>query len=278
MQKILLILNAENPMMPCLDFAAYLASLTHSKLTGVFVKNTIYEDTPALKTIGGTPYVEEITTGMMETEAEKNNLLQSIQLFKAACSQRLIDCTVHNDSGIAIHELITESRFADYIITDAAISFLKNETEAIPSSFLKLLLKGSECPVIVAPDEFHGIDEIVFTYDGSKSAVFAIKQFTYLFPTLEDKKITLLEIKTQENNSNITELNKLEELLMYHYNAVHYDLVYGENPKEALFQMFFGKQKRWLIMGAYGRHRLFGSSTADLILETIDLPVFIAHH
>src|SRR4051794_208645 len=278
MQKILVIINAEKPQIPCLDFAAYVADLTNSKLIGVFVQHTIYEDMPAIKTIGGTPYVEEITIGMLQTKAEKNTLLQGIQQFKDSCSERMIDCTVHSDRGIAIHEVITESRFADYIITDAAISFLKNETEAIPSSFLKLLLKQSECPVIVAPDEFSSIDEIVFTYDGSKSAVFAIKQFTYLFPALEDKKITLLEIKTEENNSNITELNKLKELLMFHYNAVHYELIYGDNPKEVLFTTFYGKHKKWLVMGAYGKQRFFSNSTADILLETIDLPIFVAHH
>src|SRR3954452_790471 len=160
MQKILLIINAEKPEIPCLDFAAYVASLTNSKLAGVFVQQTIYEDVPAIKTIGGTPYVEEITTGMIQTRAEKNTLLRGIQQFKDSCSQKKIDCTVHNDRGIAIREVIEESRFADYIITDAATSFLKHETEAIPSTFLKLLLKQSECPVIVAPDEFKGVDEI----------------------------------------------------------------------------------------------------------------------
>jgi hypothetical protein len=278
MQKTILIINAEKPQIPCLDFAAYVASLTNSKLTGVFVQQTIYEDLPAMKTIGGTPYVEEITTGMIQTQAEKNTLLQAIQQFKDNCNKKMIDCTVHNDRGIAIHEVIEESRFADYIITDAAISFLKNETETIPSAFLKMLLKQSECPVIVAPDVFNGVDEIVFMYDGSKSSVFAIKQFTYLFPALEDKKITLLEIKNEDNTSEITELNKLRALLMYHYNAVHYELIYGDNPKEALFALLFGKQRKWLVMGAYGRHKVFSSSTADLLLETIDLPIFIAHH
>jgi hypothetical protein len=277
MQKILLIINAEKPQIPCLDFAAYVANLTNSKLAGVFVQQTIYEDVPSMKTIGGTAYVEEITTGMIQTQAERNTLLQAIQQFKDSCNKKMIDCTVHNDRGIAIHEVIEESRFADYIITDAAISFLKNQTETIPSAFLKLLLKQSECPVIVVPNEFNGVDEIVFAYDGSKSAVFAIKQFTYLFPVLEDKKITLLEIKNEDNTTDITELNKLRELLMYHYNAVHYELIYGDNPKEALFALLFGKRKKWLVMGAYGRHKVFSSSTADLILKTIDQPLFIAH-
>src|SRR4051812_28984768 len=97
MQKILLIINTEKPQIPCLDFAAYVASLTNSKLIGVFVQQTIYEDLPALKTIGGTPYVEEITTGMIQTEAERNTLLKAIQQFKDSCNKKKIDCTVHND-------------------------------------------------------------------------------------------------------------------------------------------------------------------------------------
>ncbi len=153
MQKILLIMNAENPKLACIQFAASMASLSKSNLTGVFVQNTIYEDAPAVKTLGGTPYVEEITTDMLQSEEERMNLQQSIQLFKNNCSERGIDFSVHKDKGIAIQEAILESRFADYIIADAGISFVKDKQEAIPSSFLKLLLRESECPVMIAPDE-----------------------------------------------------------------------------------------------------------------------------
>jgi hypothetical protein len=48
---------------------------------------------------------------------------------------------------------------------------------------------------VLAPAEFTGIDEIIFCYDASKSAVFAIKQFSYLFPEFSTKKLTVLEVE-----------------------------------------------------------------------------------
>lgn len=270
-------MNAEASELPCIEFAAHLASLSKSALTGVFVRNTIYEDVPAIKTIGGTAYVEDITDDMLETEEDRNRLAHNVALFEDSCKKQGVDHSVRVNKGIALYEIIRESRYADFILTDAAISFLKDTTETIPSAFLKSFLPHSECPVLVLPEKFASISEIVFSYDGSKSSVFAIKQFIYLFSALNNIKTTILEIKTTEDENVITEVALLEELLRFHYKEVQYRLVHGENPKKELFKLFLGAPQKLLVMGAYGTHKWFGSSTAELVLKTANMPVFISH-
>ena len=118
---------------------------------------------------------------------------QNILSYKEAAANRGVNFILHRDRGIPAYELIEESRYADMIVLDGATSFNK-QFEGTPTNFIKDVLKSTECPVVIAPENFEAIDEIIFTYDGSASSVFAIKQFTYLFPQLHDKKINVVHI------------------------------------------------------------------------------------
>jgi hypothetical protein len=69
--------------------------------------------------------------------------------------------------------LIEESRFADLLIIDAETSFNRG-LEANPTRFVKEILQHAECPVVISPVSFEGLDEIIFAYDGSASSVYAI--------------------------------------------------------------------------------------------------------
>src|SRR5688572_24185578 len=197
MKKILLAIDAVNLNIPALDFACYIGRLTNSKLTGVFLENLVADKNPVLKKAYSSPY-----TGLETDEAsydylDKPQLIEkNISIFKEACEGRSTMCNIHRDRGIPAHEIINESRYADLVIADASTSFNKRYA-GTPTEFVKDILEEAECPVIIAPGRFNGIDEIIFTYDSNKSAAFAIKQFTYLFPELDDRKIIVLQVNKE---------------------------------------------------------------------------------
>ena len=58
--------------------------------------------------------------------------------------------------------------------------------EVQPNFYMIEALRASESPVVVVPENFSRIDHLAFAYDGGKESMFAIKQFTYLFPNLTD--------------------------------------------------------------------------------------------
>ncbi len=62
--------------------------------------------------------------------------------------------------------------------------------------------------MILAPLSFEGIDEILFAYDGGKSALFSIRQFTSLFPELTDKKIIVLQVNEHAADDPVIERRK----------------------------------------------------------------------
>ena len=188
MEKILLAIDATNPNRNALEFACYLARLTKSKITGVFLENLVADEKPVLKQMQGLAYVDwEVDKKSDEYTSKMELIERNISIFKEGCINREVHCGVHRDRGVPAEELIEESRFADVIVADAETSFNKRY-EGIPTEFVKDILKKTECPVIIAPESFDVVDEIIFTYNGSSSSVFAIKQFTYLFPQLHDKR------------------------------------------------------------------------------------------
>jgi len=276
MEKILLGIDATSVDINTVDFACYLANLTHSKLTGVFLENLVYEERHVLNESERLQY-EGLFNFVPEIQEKKRLAEQNIIVFKEACKARGVNCQVHRDRGVPADDMIKESRFSDVIILDAETSF-KKKYEGTPTKFVKDVLKDAECPIIISPESFEGIDEIVFTYDGSKSSVFAIKEFTHLLPELKNKKVIILEIN-KENDTIIEEKHKLSEWLNSHYSNYEFEILQGK-AKDKLFEFFLMKKNIFIVMGAYGRgmvSNFFNHSQSELVLNTTNLPIFIAH-
>jgi hypothetical protein len=272
MQKILLALNAIDLKNPSIHFASYIANLTRSKVIGVFLENKVKERITESQFSTVNRYANETNAAELLTE---DLIAKNIELFKNICIGNDARFSVHRSKGAPIKDILRETLFADLVITDAGTSFLPGREEGWPSEFVKDLLAEAKCPVIITPFYFDELNEIIFAYDGTDSAVFAIKQFTYLFPQLSDTKITLLQVLPEDEN-DISEKEKLQEWLMTHYNAVHLETVKGDAEIE-LFRIFLAQKNKLLVMGAYGRKMFFKHSTADLVLKTSDIPLFIAH-
>jgi len=271
MRKILLAMDAQKVNSNAIDFACFMALLTKSKLTGVFLENLLEAEMrePA---IYSSAYHEGSSDFRGNEKTEAN-----IHFFHEACDKRGVSSHIHRKRGMPSDELIEESRFADLIIVDPETSF-KKKIESIPTSFVKNILEKAECPVILSPENFEGVDEIVFAYNSGGSSMTAIRQFTYLFPEFHNKKITLLEVN-KENEIGIRAKPKIMEWLKTHYTDIHFKILNGDSS-ETLFKYLFEKKNLLLVMGAYGRgllSTLLKPSRATLIVRTSNFPIFIKH-
>ena len=247
MEKILLAVDATKPDIKVIDFACYIAAVTGSKITGVFLENLgSAKNMNQLVFSGQTDEMITPDTNSVIEEIEKC-CEENIKRFRESCESRDVRWDVHRDRSVPAEEMIEESRFADLIIIDSETSF-GGRYEGAPTNFAKTVLAKAECPVIVAPYNFSLIDEIIFTYDGSKSSVFAIKQFTYLLPELSDKKTTILQIN-EEDDKTIIEKYKLKEWLKEHYNNITFTILKGDSKLE-LFDYLLHKNNSFVVMGA----------------------------
>src|SRR5579863_396239 len=279
MENIILVMNGTKPDISTVDFACYVAALTHSTikvLLGACIKES---DMPVQKELFALPYVETIVAGdIPENKNIWNCVADNGKLVSEACTNRNVNHTIRRNFKISASEIITESRFADLIIINPETS-MSGKSEGSPTRFVKDILTAAECPVILSPYSFDGIREIAFPYDDSEDTVFAIKQFTHLFPALNTKPVNLIHIE-QNGGQTLPKTDKVMALLTAHYSNIKFVRLTGD-PGNELFNYLLGKKEMFVVMGAFGRSpvsNIFRRSTASLSLQTIDLPFFIAHN
>jgi hypothetical protein len=205
-------------------------------------------------------------------------ITKNINRFKAMCQSNNIEYRVHRDfSEFALPSLKKETRFTDLMILGSE-SFYENIGINDPNIFLKEAIHDSECPVLVVPEQFEFPQKNILTYDGSASSVYAIKQFTYLFPELADKKTVLLYAKDEDEISFPDEQN-IEELCSRHFSDLTLFKL-GVDPKKYFALWANEKQSSIIVCGAYGRSSLsmvFRKSFVSDVIRDHKLPVFIAN-
>lgn len=278
MKRILLAIDAVNPNVSTMEFACYLGRLTQSKLTGVFLEHNAQPLQPVAGAEQSNAYMDWVLGPQpCEQQINPGHIEKSIFHFQQGCIQREVNYMFHRGHGLPAQQMISESRFADIIVTGAETSFNKHY-EGCPTTFVRDLLKKAECPVIIAPENFEGVDEIIFTYNGTSSAMFAMKQFTYLFPELYNKNVHIVQIN-ETGQWPAHDRSQLKIWLKQHYINFTFEAIKGEAGAE-LFSYILNRKNIFLVMGAYGRNFLsqfFYPSQADHLIQIVTQPIFIAH-
>lgn len=278
MKKILVAIDGLKMNLKTVDFACHIGSLTKSKLTAVFLENLVAENKLLVKKGYDATYLSwGVNEGDPEHQAKMELIQKNIKIFIDYCANRKIKCDVLCETGTPAKEMIRQSRFADLLIADAEICF-NEKYEGGPTGFEREILKEAECPVIIAPESFDRIDEIIFCYDGGRSAIYSIKQFDYIFPELRRAKIILIEV-IEAGNADVAEIEKVKGWLCQRYDNIKVEILHGE-AKDELYQYLIQRDNAIFVMGAYGRSgvsRLFKRTAAEKVLKTTNLPVFIAH-
>ena len=279
MDKIILALDSRNMDPNAIRFACHLIRLTHSRLIGFFLEKEPIDEQVIVAQTGSSSLIESVAV-IAESDDEQEDLLteENIQLFSELTEKEGVHALIEFGNGIGVSEIISNSRFADVVILNAATCMTVYD-ENFPSFFVKNILNNAECPVIISPEIFNGIDNIVFCYDGSKSSVFAMKQFTYLFPEFKYTRAKVIYLNKDDKFLE-EDREAVTEWLSYHYSDVEFVALDG-NAVEAFFNYVLLKRNDLIVMGAYGRGLLasfFKNDGKENTDRTISIPVFIAHY
>ena len=276
MEKILVALNARQVNINVIDFACYIAKLSGSELSGIFLENKPVETLPAGRPEIGQHRGEKVAEpAVAETRCRVKLSEDYIEYFEEACQKRGVRSSVHIDKSVPVKEIIMESRFADLLIVDPEMSFGKRNGR-VPTLFITGVLAKSECPVVIAPFTFNSIDEILLVNDNTSSSAFAIKQFTYLFPELTDNRITVAGI-VNSGELAVNEKKLLGGFLQMHYSSIGFRVLEGSSGDE-LLSYLIDKKNIFVVMGGCDCDKvsgLFRGSSSELLLRTVNLPIFV---
>ncbi len=273
MKKILLVFDGSNFSEAAFEFARRLNELHPILLTCAFLPHT--------ELMQLWSYADAAASSLFMPAAKENEaaqLQEHIEHFTKQCKAANIDYRVHKDYfDFSLSELIKESRFADLVILGNE-TFYENNDTGISKSHLTDVLHDAKCPVLLVPENFKFPESIILSFDGSDDSIYAIKQFTYLFPELTDRE-TILVYASEVPDAALPEKNLTEELLSIHFSNLSFYTLEA-NPGEYFGTWLSEKKSTMLVSGSYGRSRLsalFRKSFAASIIEARQLPIFIAH-
>jgi nucleotide-binding universal stress UspA family protein len=212
-------------------------------------------------------------------ERDSNLRLESAIRFENLCVDAGIEFSLHHDRNIAIVQLLHESIYADILLIDKAET-LTRFIEKVPTRFVRDLLSNAQCPVMIVPDEFKEIEQVIFLYDGQPSSVYAVKMFTCLFGNVKFKA-EVLSIKKENQNLHLPDNRLMKEFMQRHCPEAEYFILKG-NPEDEIVKFINRSKKNSLIvMGSYQRGTIsmwFHESMADKLMKETDCPLFIAHY
>jgi nucleotide-binding universal stress UspA family protein len=271
MKKVLIVFDGTHFASGSLNFASGLNRLQPILLTGVFLPQTDLSRLWSYASGEGSLFVP-----MMET-VDAEVIQRNIETFSKLCVQNNIEFRVHKDvMDFAIPELIKETRFADLLVIGSQ-TFYADFGSPEQNDYLREAISQAECPVILVPEKAELPSSIVLAYDGSKSSVYAIKQFAYLFPELCSRPVLL--VYASGKNENLPDLTYVEELATRHFPDLSF-LKLDMIPRKYFSTWMSEKRGAMLVTGAFGRSgfsQLFKSSFASEVIGEHLLPVFVAH-
>jgi hypothetical protein len=223
-------------------------------------------------------YVPGPDTYVRTKDKERQAVTEHKAIFARRCEQANIHFQLHENDEPWSKQLVSkESRFTDLVVVSGETFYAELDAQE-PNLFLHEALRETESPILVVPEKFSGFNEVFFAYDGSKESLYALKQFSYLFPQYSTLTAEVLYIKDEQSDT-LPDVDLLKEYVGVRYDNIGFSKLHFKASE--LFPTWIGdKQKVLLVSGSFGRSSLSymtKRSFAEKVIRDHRLPIFIAH-
>ncbi len=263
MKKILMVLHGSDFPEGSFNFISDLNGKSTVLLTALTI--------PQIVPIENWAAYSAATIGTLHDTSVETN----IKLLHKKCLDNHISYTIQQGSTQpGLPQIVKETRFADLLIASDK-TFYEEDGYTVAQS-LRYVLQNAECPVLVVPDNMRVPEQLMFAYDGSESSMFAIKQFSYLFPELKNLNAVLVHMS--KDGVDIPYKDHIERWLKGYFPrcslvTVNYDAA-----------QYFGAEANpyptLIVTGSFGRTPLsqwFHPSFADKLISEYKLLLFSDH-
>jgi hypothetical protein len=213
------------------------------------------------------------------TDTDVNTVQSSILKFEQKCQKSGIEYLIHEESNeYKIEDMVMESRFADVVVISEQLFFTHLDSVQ-PNSYMKQVLHYSECAVMIIPENYNPIQNVIIAYDGEKESMLAIKQFCYLFPKYTQLP-TEIVYWVNKTDDEIPCLDYLEEFAARHFTNLNFKELFFD-PNVFLNEWSAKNINTMFVSGSYKRSGLsafFKKSFIDDMINTSSSIIFIAHN
>lgn len=259
------------------DYAIELTKLTGAHLVGIFLDDRSYTSYKIYNVIEE----DGVSERKLKQLDKKDKLARedAASDFESTCEQAGIKFSIHHDRSIALHELKHESIYADLLVINMHET-LTHHDEKAPTLFIKHLLEGVQCPVLLVPTAYLPLKKLVILYDGGPSSVHATKMCSYLLPELKVLETEVVSVRPVKATRNVPDNRLMKEYMKSHFPAAKYVVINGVADEEIKIHLKKKTGNSLVLLGAYHRgpmSRWFKESMADRLMKELRLPLLVAH-
>ncbi|WP_457641957.1 universal stress protein [Persephonella sp.] len=259
------------------EYGIYLSKNLKKPVIGIHIVDIRLLEAPFIEDIAGalgfTTYTD-ITPKIKEILDERGKSI--LAEFAKKCREAGGDCSIAQAFGIVANEIVDMADPEDLIIlgkkgihNQFVPLFLGSTTESVS--------RKSKCPVMIVPDKFKEIKNVLLAFDGREKSVHAAEYLSNLADDLKLEKITVISVLENESKEKEKHINDLLD----HYLKKEYRLqfLYGY-PEEEIENYLINNKENYdlLIIGAYGESRvreLVLGSTTSFIMNKSPIPVLL---
>lgn len=218
------------------------------------------------------------------SDAYRDAMFDTVQQFRDIVTEAGIKHRTSVEEGIPADRILDELRFFDLLILGRDLHFSFNRLEA-PGETLARIVKRAVAPVFVVGPEFHGVNKVMFAFDGSVPASRTMQRFAQFEPFRQAADAYLVHVRhprdEEEREAHELMLRRAGGFLRAHgFGHVEDVSLVGEDPAEILLAQAHGLGADVIVAGAHSvsalRRIAFGSTTLAL-LERGTHSLFLYH-
>lgn len=279
--KILVPTDGSPNSLIALDYAMYIARKQSASLTGLYVIDVNLIQGPMLTDVSGSvgmPPYEGFFDAIEKSLDEKAEFI--LKEFQERCVNAGVKSDVKKIIGKVSSVIIEEAQHADMILMAKKGEHFHLKEGGLLGSVAEAVVRNSGKPVLITPENFMEIESMALAYDGSDSAVKALKlslnlseknawPMTAIIITNDSRKAAALSAQVEDANQPDPDEPPLTDCAIVNLSGRESDEII-RFVKEGSIEL--------MVMGAYGHNRLrqlLLGSTTSLVIHKSPIPVLL---
>ncbi len=255
--------------------AIALALPVHGMVHGVHVIDATFLEGAFITDISGAMGFEPFLNLQSQMRATLDEVAASIRRdFTERCAEAGVECRFHLERSSVAHGILTASKLADLLVVGRR-GVNSRFHEDLLGATTETLLRRSQVPVLVVPQEAALPARPLAAFDGSPKSVRALQQAAELARAL-GVGLTVVTVDAQEERGR-ARLQEAAGYLSPYDAAVEYRVQPGEAVEEELLALLGPGAHDLVVLGAHGHRRIVElvlGSTSQYLARRSPVPVW----
>ena len=272
-KRILVPLDSSKYTKNAIKYAIMVAKKHNASLTGMTILDVAaIEESVGSVPVGGIYWAEKLEKAKTAEVSSRLNLVE--EKFTKLCADNKVSYDLEESKGVPSDWILKKAKFYDLVVMGMRTYFeLENPDKS--GDTIKKVLNHSVIPILVVPENYVDIQNVLIAYDGSMQATRALHGFVRLARVLSFN-VKLVNSTSDEEYAEFLRTNLKEFFKAYGINNVEF-IHTEENIIDIMDSEFYRKNDLFVI-GAHSKNAVkefFIGSLTNYLINKNNKPIFL---